>query len=142
MFQKILVAIDGSDASLRAFERAVDEARVWSADLSVIYVIETGMFSSIPLDNTLEVIYNLLEQEGRESLEYCRKTAEKEGVNVQTCTRQGHAGNEILRFAEEMGADLIVLGPHGRSEVDRLLLGSVTDHVVRHSPITTMVVRV
>jgi nucleotide-binding universal stress UspA family protein len=55
--------------------------------------------------------------------------------------RQGHAGNEIVKTAEELKADLIVVGSHGRSEVDRLLLGSVSSFVVSNSRVHVLVVR-
>jgi nucleotide-binding universal stress UspA family protein len=141
MFTKILVAIDGSEVSKRAFDIAVAEAKAWGAELNAIYVIETGMLSSIPVDNTMEIIYTLLENEGKDALDYCQTSAKNEGVSVVQHIKQGHAGNEILKLSEELEADVIILGSHGKSEIDRILLGSVTDYVVRHSRITTMVVR-
>jgi len=141
MFRTILVAVDGSDTARAAFRQAIEEAKVWQADLKTIYVIETGLFTSIPLDNTLEALYNLLEREGQEMIEECDSIASDEGVRHSGFIRQGHAGSEILAFADEHNADLIIVGSHGKSDVDRLLLGSVSEHVIRHSPITTMVVR-
>lgn len=142
MFHTILVAIDGSEVSKQSLNTAIDESKVWKADLHAVYVIETGMLSSIPIDNTLEVIYSLMENEGAHTMDECRETATRAGVELTTHIKQGHAGNEILKLAEEIKADCIILGSHGKSEIDRLLLGSVTSHVVRHSPITTLVVRV
>jgi nucleotide-binding universal stress UspA family protein len=141
MFQKILVAIDGSEISKLSLQMAIDEAKAWNAELHAIYVIETGMLSSVPVDNTLEVIYSLLENEGARIMEESQKSASEAGITLETHIKQGHAGNEILKLAEGMGADLIVLGSHGKSEIDRLLIGSVTTYVVRHSSITTLVVR-
>ncbi|MCK4270740.1 MAG: universal stress protein [Methanogenium sp.] len=141
MFKKILVGIDGSEVSKSAFRIAIDEAKAWNVDINVIYVIETGMLSSIPADNTLEAIYSLLETEGKNTIDECQKLAGEAGIKVIPHIRQGHAGNEIIETAEEIDADLIILGSHGKSELDRILLGSVTGHVVRHSGITTMVVR-
>ena len=57
LFSKILVAIDGSKASERAFGRAVEEAALHRAKLHVVYVVETGLFSSLPADNTVEIMY-------------------------------------------------------------------------------------
>lgn len=141
MFTKILVAVDGSEVSKNALSIAIDEAKAWNAEIHAIYVIETGMLSSIPMDNTLEVIYTLLENEGEHTLQYCRDQAVGAGIALTTHLEQGHAGNEILKCAEAIHADLVVLGSHGKSEVDRFLLGSVTTYVVRHSEITTVVVR-
>jgi len=93
------------------------------------------------MDNTLEIIYSVLQKEGEEILEGARKKADAAGVPITTHLRQGHAGSQIVALAKELGVDLIVLGSYGKSGVDRLLLGSVTDYVVQNSPITTTVVR-
>ncbi|MDN7013284.1 universal stress protein [Methanoculleus sp. FWC-SCC3] len=141
MFRKILVAIDGSEPANRAFETALGEASVWKAEVHVVYVVESGLFSSLPMDNTLEIIYSVLQKEGEDVLEMARKKADAAGVSLTTHLRQGHAGSQIISLAEELGADLILLGSYGKSGVDRLLLGSVTDYVVQNSPVTTTVVR-
>ncbi|KLK87954.1 universal stress protein UspA [Methanoculleus sediminis] len=141
MFRKILVAMDGSEPANRAFETALGEAGVWKAEVHVVYVVESGLFSSLPMDNTLEIIYSVLQKEGEDVLEAARKKADAAGVSLVTHLRQGHAGSQIISLAEELGADLILLGSYGKSGVDRLLLGSVTDYVVQNSPITTTVVR-
>ncbi|BBL68179.1 universal stress protein [Methanoculleus chikugoensis] len=141
MFRKILVAIDGSEPADRAFETALGEAGVWKAEVHAVYVVESGLFSSLPMDNTLEIIYSVLQKEGEDVLETARKKADAAGVSLTTHLRQGHAGSQIVSLAEELGIDLIVLGSYGKSGVDRLLLGSVTDYVVQNSPITTTVVR-
>jgi nucleotide-binding universal stress UspA family protein len=55
--------------------------------------------------------------------------------------KQGHAGTEIIGLAEQEKADLIVAGSHGKSQTDKLLIGSVSTYITAHSPVTTMVVR-
>jgi len=141
MFKKIVVAIDGSDISLKALDIALSEARAWNAELHVIYVVETSMFSSIPMDNTWEIIYSLLESEGKEVFQKSKERATEDGISLITHLRDGHAGNEIVALAEELHADLTVIGSRGKTNIDRLLLGSVSEHVVRNSSCTTMVVR-
>ncbi len=141
MFHSILVAIDGSRASEGALEMAVHEAQTWKASLHIAYIVETGLFASVPLDNTVEVMYSMLEKEGACALEKAKEKAAEKGVTTAVYTRQGHAGSEILKLAQEVRADLIIMGSHGKSEVDRLLLGSVSSFVVSHSPVTTMGLR-
>jgi nucleotide-binding universal stress UspA family protein len=141
MFQSILAAIDGSRKSEAALDIAIGEAKLHGAALHVIYVIETGLFSSIPMDNTWEVIYGLLENQGKEAHFAAAKRAGSQGIGITTHLKQGHAGNEILKLAGDLGADLIVVGSHGKSNLDRILLGSVSSFVVGHSTVSTMVVR-
>lgn len=141
MFQKIVVAVDGSEISQKAFEVALSEAKMWNAALHLIYVVETSRFSSLPMDNTMEVIYSLLEKEGQEIFETSTARAAAEGISLVTHLKDGHAGTEIIALAEELQADLIVIGSRGKSGIDRLLLGSVSTHVVQDSKCTTMVVR-
>jgi len=141
VFTNILVAIDGSKASDRAIERAVDEAKVWNAKIHAVYVVETGLFSSLPSDNTVEIMYRVLENEGNAVLEKAKKTAAKSGVALVTHMKQGHAGTEIIALAQSEKVDLIVAGSHGKSQTDRLLIGSVSTFITAHSTFTTMVVR-
>jgi nucleotide-binding universal stress UspA family protein len=141
MFQSILAAIDGSKKSEAALDIAIGEAKLHGAALHVVYVIETGLFSSIPMDNTWEVIYGLLENQGKEAHLAAVKKAQAQDIGITAHLKEGHAGNEILKLAGDLGADLIVVGSHGKSNLDRILMGSVSSFVVSHSTVSTMVVR-
>jgi nucleotide-binding universal stress UspA family protein len=133
--------MDGSEASQRALSQAVDLAKLCNAKLHTIYVVETGLFSSLPMEGTVEIMYSVLEKEGEEVMERAKKYATEKSITVITHMKQGHAGSEILALAEEEKSDLIIVGSHGKSNTDRLLIGSVSTFVVTHSTVTTMVVR-
>ena len=141
MYKTILVAIDGSPVSEKALEDAVKQTIAWKSDLHVVYVVESGLFSDIPADNKLEVMYSLLEQEGTAVLEKIMEIARKKNVQVTTHFEQGHAGYTILSTAEKLNADLIIMGSHGKSNIDRILIGSVSSFVVEHSKVSVLVVR-
>jgi len=141
VFTNILVAIDGSGVSDRALARAADEARIWNAKIHAVYVVETGLFSSLPADNTVEIMYRVLEKEGIEKLAQAKAFALTQGLTLTTHMKQGHAGSEIIALAEREKTDLIIVGSHGKSNADKLLIGSVSTFVVAHSKISTMVVR-
>ena len=141
VFTNILVAIDGSGESDRALARAVDEARIWNAKIHAIYVVETGLFSSLPTDNTVEIMYRVLEKEGQDKLAQAKAFAATQGLSLTTHMKQGHAGSEIVTLAEREKNDLIIVGSHGKSNADKLLIGSVSSFVIAHSKISTMVVR-
>ncbi len=141
VFSNILVALDGSPAGQHAFDRAVDMARAGNAKLHAIYVVETGLFSSLPTDNTVEIMYNVLQKEGETVLDKAKTGAAASGVTLTTHLKFGHAGSEVLALADKVKADLIVVGSHGKSQTDRLLIGSVSTFIVTHSKVSTMVVR-
>jgi nucleotide-binding universal stress UspA family protein len=141
MYSDILVALDGSEAGQRALVRAIDLARAGNAKLHAAYVVETGLFSSIPTDNTVEIMYNVLRQEGESVLDKAKTEAAAHGITLITHLKFGHAGSEILALSENVKADLIVVGSHGKSQTDRLLIGSVSTFVVTQGKVSTMVVR-
>jgi nucleotide-binding universal stress UspA family protein len=141
VFANILVAIDGSDASRQAFDRAVDIAKAGKASLHAVYVVETGLFSSLPADNTVEIMYNVLKKEGESVLAKAKVQASGAGVTLTTHIKFGHAGSEVISLADKIKSDLIIVGSHGKSQTDRLLIGSVSTFVVTHSKVSTMVVR-
>jgi nucleotide-binding universal stress UspA family protein len=141
MFNTILVAIDGSETSQRAFDKAVEMAKAGNANLHAAYVIETGLFSSLPADNTVEIMYNVLQNEGESVLDKAKVRAAAKGVTLTPHVKSGHAGSEVITLADKIKADLIVVGSHGKSQTDRLLIGSVSTFVVTHSVVSTLVVR-
>ena len=86
-------------------------------------------------------MYGVLETEGNTVLEKAKQYAAEKGVALIGHMEQGHAGTEIINLAVKEGNDLIVVGSHGKSNADRLLIGSVSAYIVSHSAVTTMVVR-
>ena len=86
-------------------------------------------------------MYRVLEKEGEAILERAKKFGAENGVTVISHMKQGHAGSEVIALAEREKSDLIVVGSHGKSNTDRLLIGSISTFVVTHSKATTMVVR-
>jgi len=141
MYNTILVAVDGSSVSEEALEAAIQQAIAWKASLHAIYVVETGLFTDIPADSKLEIMYSLLEKEGTTALDMVKEVAKKKSIDVITHFEQGHAGDTILSKASDIHADLIVMGSHGKSNIDRILIGSVSSFVVEHSTVSVLVVR-
>jgi nucleotide-binding universal stress UspA family protein len=116
-------------------------AKAGNVKLHAAYVVETGLFASLPADNTVELMYSVLRKEGESVLEKAKTEAAAKGVTLTTHLKFGHAGSEVITLAEKIKADLIVVGSHGKSQTDRLLIGSVSTFVVTHSKVSTMVVR-
>ncbi len=141
LYKKILIATDGSEHTKRAVDNGIELAKTTEAKLYAIYVIDTAAFASIPMDAAWESMYELLKQEGDEATKYVADKAQAEGLEVERFTVEGHPADEIIKYADTNSVDLIVMGTLGKSGLDRFLLGSVAEKVVRISNIPVLVVR-
>ncbi len=140
-YRNIVIATDGSENSDRAVSYGIEIAKMSGATLHALYVVDTSSFSSIPMDAGWEAMYEILKKEGKKAVSYVKEAGEAAGVEVKEILEEGHPSNEIIDFAENNSVDLIVMGTHGKSGIDRFLLGSVAEKVVRNSKIPVMVVR-
>ena len=142
LYERILVPTDGSDATTRAVEEAVDLAAAHGATIHGLYVLNTASFASIPTESSVEGVSDMLEREGNAALDEVETVATERGVPVERVQLDGSPAREIVRYAETADCDLIVMGTHGRGGIDRLLLGSVAERVVRSSNVPVLTVRV
>jgi nucleotide-binding universal stress UspA family protein len=78
----------------------------------------------------------------KKSVDQVRKTAEKEGLKIETLTPKGTPYEVVVKTAEKKDADLIVIGSHGRTGIARFLMGSVTERVIGHAECPVLVVRI
>lgn len=141
LYKKILIATDGSEYTKNAIDYGIDLAKSTGAKLFVIYVVDTAAFASIPMDAAWESMYELLNQEGNQAIKYVVEKAEAEGLEIEGKLIEGHPADEIIKSSESNSVSLIVMGTLGKSGLDRFLLGSVAEKVVRNSKIPVLVVR-
>ncbi len=142
---KVLVATDGSDLSIDAAHRAFELLGALS-DVTVLAVLtevpgdDAGGFESSaqsPLEERQQ-----WENETTAAQEVIRATvAAVQGATVATRVEVGDAGPMIVWVAEQIDADVVVVGSHGRGALKRMVSGSVSEHVVHHSPCPVLVVR-
>ena len=145
MYQRILVAIDTSGSSKRSLEEAIRMARVGGASLRLVHVVneivlEPGYLPMTSFGEALEA----LREGGRRILRDAEAVVRREGLTCETVlieTMGGHAAHSILKQAREWGADLIVMGTHGRRGLSRLVLGSDAEIVLRHATLPLLLVR-
>lgn len=139
MYDHILVPTSGVDEPTPAAERAIDLAQRCGATVHVIYVLESGR---IPIQDGSQFVLNELSGVGEKALETVAERARDAGVEtIETANREGAPHDEILSYVEEESIDLVVMGTHGRKGLDRYLLGSVTEKVVRASPVPVLSVK-
>jgi nucleotide-binding universal stress UspA family protein len=141
---RILLATDGSEQAELAVLRAVELADATDSELHVVHVGVVPIFlQSYP--GTLGYYGKLYEQIEEESKELLRKQSLRVkaagGTVAGSHLRMGQVALEIVALAEELGADLIVMGCRGLGGVRRALMGSVSDSVVRHAHCPVLVVR-
>jgi len=141
MYNRILIPTDGSETSERAAEHGVKLAKVTGAEVIYLYVIDISSFSGIPTEAIWENMRGLLEEEGRSSLSKVEDIAKENGVKVESIVKEGIPSEDISKTAEEKQVDVIVMGTAGRSGLDKLLLGSVTEKIIRTAPCPVLVIR-
>jgi nucleotide-binding universal stress UspA family protein len=135
MYEEILFPTDGSEGTSAAADRAIDLARTTGARLHVLFVVDPNVGVDAAMIGALEAI----EEAGREAVADVVTEAEAGGLDrVEDHVFQGTPYRAIVEFATENDVDVIVMGTHGRRGIDRYLLGSVTEKVIRTSPVPVL----
>jgi nucleotide-binding universal stress UspA family protein len=140
-YRNILIATDGSENTQRAISYGIEIAKLSRATIHALYVVDTTSFSSIPMDAGWEEMYEIMKKEGEKAVFEVKERGEAAGVEVREVLWEGHPSTEIINFAENNDIDLIVMGTLGKTGLDRFLLGSVAEKVVRNSKVPVLVVR-
>jgi len=142
MYDRILVPTDGSAGVERAIGHAIDLATAHGATIHAVYVVNTANYGGIPMETSWEGIRDVLIDEGEAAVERVVELCSEAGVDVETAVVDGAPSRKIVEYADDEDCDLIVMGTHGRGGIDRLLLGSVAERVVRAAEVPVLTVRV
>lgn len=143
LFSKILLAYDGSKASNKALDRAIELAKATPG--SSIQVLHAFDFPRVFIGEGLAPIpasvnkdfYDLAEQ----TVDEAKKRLADEGVNFNVEMIQGAPAETILKYAKDNGSDVIVIGSRGLGGIREFVLGSVSHNVVQHSRIPVLVIK-
>ena len=144
MFKHLLVPIDGSPTAQLAVDKAIALARAFGSSVTVLFVVDPYPFTGVGSDFAYGQTQYLsaAKAEATEALAAARMALEAAGIKVNATLVEAHSiWRGILDAAESGAADLIVMGSHGRSGIEKLVLGSVAQRVVSHATVTVMVVR-
>lgn len=138
MFKKLLVAYDGSPAALKAFERSVEMAKSFGAQLAIVVVLRPPEFAEeVETRAVIEGARNRFDEE----IASLQIRARASGIELVPHTCVGHPAEQIIAVADRWGADLIVTGHRGQGLFERWLLGSVSRVVIAYARCAVMVVR-
>jgi nucleotide-binding universal stress UspA family protein len=145
MYERILVAVDGSPTSLRGLDEALKVAKAMHARLKIVHVVNELIIAAEYVPSVYyEPVMISLRDCGAKVLEQAAAIARRAGVPCEPSlveTLGGRAADEIVKQAKTWPADLIVLGTHGRRGLKRLVLGSDAELVLRQSPVPVLMVR-
>lgn len=144
MFKHILVPVDGSPTSIQSIEKAVAMAQAFKSAVTVIYVIDAYAFTGVGVDFAYGQTEYLsaATAEAQVSIKAAKEVFEASGIAVTTSIVEGSVVYKgILGAAESIGADLIVMGSHGRKGLEKLVLGSVAAQVLSNAHLPVLIVR-
>ena len=139
IFEKILIATDGSMKNQPAISKGLELAREFGSVIYAIYVIDETPFTSAQAEVLTDEIYVKLRDEGENAIEQVKRIAN--GVMVETLVLSGRPAHVITEFAVKNKVDLIVVGSQGKSGLERLLLGSVAENIIRMADCMVLVVK-
>ena len=144
MFKHILVPVDGSPTSMLAVSKAAELAKTFGSQVTALYVIDPYPFTGVGADFAYgqSQYLSAATAEANTALDAVKTSMQAVGVSVDAVLGEGHAVHEgIARALENTGADLVVMGSHGRRGLEKLMLGSVTQRVLGSVHVPVLVVR-
>ncbi len=139
-YKRIMVATDGSRPARKAIETGIDIAKLSGAKIYAVYVVVPTTHSARDFGWEKAAMEHF-RNEGKRATGFVEETAKAAGIEVESVLLEGHPADEVVKFAEQNDIEMIVMGTLGKTGLDRFLLGSVAENVVRHSKIPVLVVR-
>ncbi len=144
MYAHTLVPIDGSETSTAALQHAITVAKAFQGEITVAIFYSPYLFTGVGPDFAYGQIQYLeaIKTDAHKSIEAARTLAANAGIKVDARVLEApNTWRGIIELADTIHADLIVMGSHGRSGLDKLVMGSVTQRVLQHTKIPVLVVR-
>jgi len=141
MYETLLVPTDGSETVDRTLPHALELAAAHDATLHALYVVDQRVVKASS-GELVDDVRTDLERQGETAVEAVADRADDAGVEVETAVSHGTPDKEIVGYAEETGADVIVIGPHGKTPRRKVEgLGSVSDRVVADASTSVFLVK-
>ncbi len=137
--QKILIAVDGSEHSKRAVEYAIELLKMLQADIILIHCHRT--YPTLLGEPYLQQAINKINQEAETLVKPFRELFQKANIAITERIMEGRAGEVIVAVADTEKADLIIMGSRGLSDLEGLIVGSVTHRVLHAASCPVLVVR-
>ncbi|MFB6219645.1 MAG: universal stress protein [Halobacteriaceae archaeon] len=140
MYDDILVPTDGSEGTDRVLDHAVEVAAE-GATVHGLYVVDREVYLATAKEDQDAVIEEL-RTEGERAVDAVADAAGAAGLDAETAVVDGVPHRAVLEYVDEAAIDLVVMGTHGRSGRDRVVMGSVTERVVGSADVPVLTVRI
>ena len=148
MLKKILIATDGSKHSEEAARIGVELAKLSDGQATILHVVDVSGYIPMPFDGLnrpyakeeAAALRNILLENGENAAIHAEKLARDSGITYEKMIVEGNPASEILKIAEESKKDIIVMGSIGKTGLEKFLLGSVAEKVVRNSKVPVLII--
>jgi len=142
MYDQVLVPTDGSDRAATALEYGVDLVTQYDATLHTLHVVETTGVAETLDGDQFDVVLERIERAGEDAVDSFVDQARQAGIDdVESTVRKGVPHEEILGYIDDNDIDVVVMATAGRTGSEREVVGSVTERLVRSSPVPVLTVR-
>ena len=139
-FRRILIAVDSEPVAVHAAEVGAELARALGAEMALVYVVDSSLGYPADTGVSPNELLAIAKQEAKKLVGDFRQRLAPQSA-VMEFTLEGGPSAEIVKAAKEWPADIIVIGSHGRGGLQRVLIGSVAEGVMRNAPCPVLVVR-
>ncbi|MCX8173405.1 MAG: universal stress protein [Thermoplasmata archaeon] len=139
--RSMLIATDGSDGMEEVYRLAFDMAKNLNAKVFALYVVDLSPFAGLPEDDVLVRAKARLYENGWNVLRSLKEVATQAGIEAEAMVEEGTPSEKIVKIAKKLKVDMIVMGTTGKSGIDKILLGSVAETVIKNAPCPVLAVR-
>jgi nucleotide-binding universal stress UspA family protein len=140
-YDDVLVPTDGSGPAAAALDHAIAVAAAYDATIHAVNVVDVGALAAGSDVTPATRLLEQLKERGEDATGDIADRAREADVNAVTAVREGFPGPDLLEYVEESGIDFVTMGTHGRTGIDRLLVGSTTERLIRRADVPVMSVR-
>jgi nucleotide-binding universal stress UspA family protein len=156
LYKNILLGTDGTKLMSKVYEHCAYLALLSNATVHIVNIIDNSVYAAMPIEGTLPgytfaptnaswaTVYDVLRETGKKITENAKKDLVSLGVSeneIKVTVLEGHPARELLSYAETHLIDLVIIGTHGRTGIDKLLIGGIADKIIRSSKVPVLVVR-
>lgn len=138
-YKNIVIATDGTEYIKKAIDAGLEIAELTGSIVHAIYVTDSPSVS--PTSSEWEMVEKNIKKDVDEAMKYIREESKKRNIILKEVSVEGNPAPEIINYSNVINADLIVVGATGKKTLERIVLGSVSEKIVRNAKTKVLVVK-